>query len=598
LRKIGCLIVISLILTAILSPIFASPQEYTTLETKYFVVRAPPEKMRIVDPELMDRIYETFLSFTGVVPRSKTGEIKISVVYDEKTPMSWACAGCSPMRIYLHPAEWERKEQFYSTFSHELGHIFTMGIKNWFFICPVRYEWFDGIVEGWAIFLDYEVEKVCKMSQRYTWYQSHYLSIMTELQEYEEKGWGLEGLKKDPDPWMGILYTLVEKYGWDSLKKFFQFVANAEIPEWLLFDDFSAFVWAWYVVTGDVEVYSMFRDRWHIPIKYGFFLVNISVSGFEGNYTLQVDKENMVLNKENLYLFLPNDSSHLISISPKTVSISDKERLICKDYSFRIQNSTKITFEYTKQYYLKIEGWWGNWYDAGEEAKISVPDIIYFGNGTRNLFAGFFDEKGNLISKENSTTIKMDSPKTLQVKWEKEYLLQMKSEYGAINGSGWYKAGTETKVSITQAIIDYGNSTRRVFSGWYENEKLLAKEPNLSVLVNGPKTIIAKWETEYEVKVINKEGTESNWYKKGEKVTVSVPSTVVYEGIYVWHFRGWEVKGKIVSTSPQHSFEVEEPLTIKTVWEKELNSSLITLIILAAILVLSAIVLPKKMHLK
>jgi hypothetical protein len=59
------------------------------------------------------------------------------------------------------------------------------------------------------------------------------------------------------------------------------------------------------------------------------------------------------------------------------------------------------------------------------------------------------------------------------------------------------------------------------------------------------------------------------------------------------------VKGKIVSASPQHSFEVEEPLTIRTVWEKELNSSLITLIILAAVLVLSAIVvLPKKMHLK
>jgi hypothetical protein len=421
-----------------------------------------------------------------------------------------------------------------------------------------------------------------------------------QLEKYEKGLIKFEELRFDYNGYVfeGMLMTYVEKYGIDALKRFFILVTSLEIPESV--DSWSAFVWLMGIAAEDLNgVYSLFRDKWHFPVKYGFFIVNVSVIGFRGNYTLKIDKESIKLDKENLSLLLPNDTAHLISISPQIVTLSDKERLICKNYSFRVQNNTAITFTYIKQYYLDLKGWWGNWYDAGEEAKISVPNIIYFGNGTRNLVAGFFDEKGNLISKENSTTIKMDSPKTLRVKWEKEYLLQVKSEYGAINGSGWYKAGTETKVSITQAIIDYGNSTRRVFSGWYENEKLLAKEPNLSVLVNGPKTIIAKWETEYEVKVINKEGIESNWYKKGEKVTVSVPSTVVYEGIYVWHFRGWEVKGKIVSASPQHSFEVEEPLTIRTVWEKELNSSLITLIILAAVLVLSAIVvLPKKMHLK
>jgi hypothetical protein len=591
LRKIGLFLVI-LIVIAILPTVASQYEGYQTLETKYFILKATPEKLAMVNPQIIDGMYEFYLSITGVPP---PGESKILVIWDRQLDTS--ATDTAHKIIHIGKNRWDNKDDFYDGLAYELTHIFVYSQKNMRIISPGVGE-FHGIGGGWYLFLYTELEKTMGMLSP-EGYEKLIKYCEKRLAQYEKEGAKLEELRPYYNGYIfqGMLITYVERYGIDALKRFFILVTSLEIPESV--DSWSAFVWLMGVAAKDLNgVYSLFRDKWHFPVKYGFFIVNVSVIGFRGNYTLKIDKESVKLNKENLSLLLPNDTAHLISISPQIVTLSDKERLICKNYSFRIQNSTKITFEYTKQYYLNLEGWWGNWYDAGEEAKISVPNIIYFGNGTRNLVAGFFDEKGNLISKENSTTIKMDSPKTLQVKWEKEYLLQVKSEYGAINGSGWYKAGTETKVSITQAIIDYGNSTRRVFSGWYENEKLLAKEPNLSVLVNGPKTIIAKWETEYEVKVINKEGIESNWYKKGEKVTVSVPSTVVYEGIYVWHFRGWEVKGKIVSASPQHSFEVEEPLTIRTVWEKELNSSLITLIILAAILILSAIVLPKKMHLK
>jgi hypothetical protein len=252
---------------------------------------------------------------------------------------------------------------------------------------------------------------------------------------------------------------------------------------------------------------------------------------------------------------------------------------------------------------LKVEGEKeekDGWYDAGIEVNVSVPQLTEFNNGTRESFKGFFDEKGELITKENSIVIIMDAPKALKVEWDKEYYLKVESEYGLAKGGGWYKIGKEITISISEAIIDYGNSTRRKFSGWYENGRLLGKESALTIVIERPKAIVARWETEYEVKVITREGTMSNWYKKGEKVTISVPSReVYYEGIYVWCFRGWEIEGKIVSNSPQYSFEVEEPLTIKAVWEKELNSSLVTIIILAAVLLLSAIAaLLKKMHLK
>jgi hypothetical protein len=581
---------IALILAATV-PTISQYEGYQTLETKYFVLRATPEKLAMVNPQVIDAMYEFYLSITSVKPIE--GD-KITVI---EVNWNFSFAAVAKKTIYL--SSWKTKIGFYGGLAHELGHIFSLGHKNYHIISPGWREDFDGPAEGWAEFLADELERVWRMSYP-QYYEEKKNYCKKQLEKYEKGMIKFEELKEDYNGYVfeGMLMTYVEKYGIDALKRFFMLVTSLEIPEGV--DSWSAFVWAMGVAAGDLEgVYSLFRDKWHFPVKYGFFIVNVSVVGFKGNYTLKIDKESIKLNKENLSLLLPNDTAHSIAISPQIVTLSEKERVICKNYSFRVQNNTKITFNYIKQYYLELQGWWGNWYDAGEEAKISVPNIIYFNNGTRNLFAGFFDEKGNLISKENSTTIKMDSPRTLRVSWEKEYYLEVKSEYGSVNGSGWYKVGKEATVSVTEAIIDCGNSTRRRFSGWYEDGKLIGKELTFTIVINKPRVIVANWETEYEIKIVEKEGTSSNWYKKGEKLTISVPSTVVYEGIYVWHFRGWEVKGKIVSASPQHSFEVEEPLRIRTVWEKELNSSLITLIILAAVLVLSAmVVLPKKMHLK
>jgi hypothetical protein len=575
-------------------PIASSQYEgYQTLETKYFILKATPEKLAMVNPQVIDAMYEFYLSITGVPP---LGENKILVIWDLQLDTS--VTDTAHKIIHIGKNRWDNKDDFYDELAYELTHIFIYSQKNMRIISPSVGE-FHGIGGGWYLFLYTELGKNIGMFSPEE-YEKLIKYCEKRLTQYEKAGAKLEELRPYYNGYVfeGMLMTYVEKYGIEALKRFFILVTSLEIPDSV--DSWSAFVWAMGIAAGDLNgVYSLFRDKWHFPVKYGFFIVNVSVIGFRGNYTLKIDKESIKLDKENLSLLLPNDTAHLISISPQIVTLSDKERVICKNYSFGVQNNTAITFTYIKQYYLDLKGWWGNWYDADSEAKATVPRLIEFNNETRKTFAGFFDEKGNLISKENSTTIKMDSPKTLQVKWEKEYRLQVKSEYGEVNGSGWYKVGKEVTVSVTKAIIDYGNSTRRKFSGWYESNKLMGKEPTLIILVNEPKTITANWETEYEIRVIVKEETLTNWYKKGEKVTVSVPSTEIYESWFIWRFRGWEIEGKIVSNSPQYSFEVKGPLTVRAIWEKELNTSLVTIIILAAILLLSAIVvLPKKMHLK
>jgi hypothetical protein len=584
------LVALLMVAVAIVHPVCAS-QEYVTLETKYFIVKAPSEKMKVVKPELMDKIYETFLSLLGVAP-----EGKILVIYEEKHTTSFADGKLKIIHIWK--GEWEKENWFYSTLCHELGHIFTLSIKNNYIISPALYEFARGITEGWAIFLGHEVDRIVgPFWMDYQKYQIEYTSVKTELEEYEKEG-DIELLKKDPDPWMGILFTLVEKYGWHSLKRFFQFVTNLEIP--LEVDSFSAFVWAMGIATNDPEgVYWLFVKRWHIPVKHGFFLLNVSVRG-PLEYSLKVDKEKLTLNKSEVSLLLPDNTPHRISVYPPLVTLSERERLICKNYSVTIRGSGKISFDYERQYYLKVDGWRESegWYEEGSQVKIRVPLLLDFNNGTRGLFRGFFEGE-KLIAKENSTIIKMDSPKIIRISWEKEYRFEIKSEYGVVEGSGWYKRGDEVTVSLSETLIDYGNSTRRRFVGWYENEKLIEEKPTFSIVVDGPKTITTKWEIEYEVKIISDRGVkESNWYKKGEKATLTVPATQIQEGLFTWVFVGWQDEsGNIVST-PQYSIVVEKPTTIKEVWRKDLNAFVIIMLLLISVAILGAIASRKILHRK
>jgi len=118
--RIG-LVALLIVAVAIVHPVCAS-QEYVTLETKYFIVKAPSEKMKVVKPELMDKIYETLLSLTGVAPG------KITVIYEEKHGTSFADS--EHKIIHIEKGEWEKENWFYPTLCHELGHIFTLSIKK------------------------------------------------------------------------------------------------------------------------------------------------------------------------------------------------------------------------------------------------------------------------------------------------------------------------------------------------------------------------------------------------------------------------------------------------------------------------------------
>jgi uncharacterized repeat protein (TIGR02543 family) len=171
--------------------------------------------------------------------------------------------------------------------------------------------------------------------------------------------------------------------------------------------------------------------------------------------------------------------------------------------------------------------------------------------------------------------------------------------YGSSSGEGWYEVGINLTVLVPQTTIDCKNGTKRIFKGWYENGSLISNELNLSIIADKPKTIVANWETEYEVKVSSDRGTVSGsgWYKAGTNATVTISPTQIEKDPFTnYVFEGWKVNETIVSTSPTYSFVVNKPISLTASWRTELKITNILIILgpIMLIVVLAAVVLKRK----
>ncbi|MEM1554516.1 MAG: hypothetical protein QXJ72_06520, partial [Thermoproteota archaeon] len=79
---------------------------------------------------------------------------------------------------------------------------------------------------------------------------------------------------------------------------------------------------------------------------------------------------------------------------------------------------------------------------------------------------------------------------------------------------------------------------------------------NFSVIADRPRTIIAGWDTEYEVKVKTDHGTASGsgWCLAGSTVTVSISTTLIEKDFFAnYVFKGWVIDSEIISTSSTYS---------------------------------------------
>ncbi len=263
-----------------------------------------------------------------------------------------------------------------------------------------------------------------------------------------------------------------------------------------------------------------------------------------------------------------NTVAAVYALDPSNVT-ANTSRLLFSSWSGDLSsNSTSLTVTMSKpvflianwirQYYVTIisptgSPTGGGWYNAGSIATVAVQSTVQFSNGTRKIFTGW---NSTLLGQNPSGQIMVNAPTALQAGWKTQYLVSIQSQYGTPMGSGWYDAGSNVPVYI-QTEVNYPNATRRIFGGWTGD--YVGSSANMTVLANSPKTLTAKWNTEYLItfKVngvpnstilkLNLNNTYYDlsvnnyyqaWYQKGAAINPISNQTLV-EGIMVHKFTGW-----------------------------------------------------------
>ena len=211
---------------------------------------------------------------------------------------------------------------------------------------------------------------------------------------------------------------------------------------------------------------------------------------------------------------------------------------------------------------------------------VTVPGLIA-GRGYRYRFAGWSDGV-----KSSSRLVEAEGDVYLRAVYVTEYYVGVSSRYGRVSGGGWYRAGEEAVVSVSDTVVDHGNGTRRVFKGWSNG----SAEKVLRFTVSKPVNVTALWDTEYRVEAVSSHGNVSGggWYPRGSVAVLEVERTEVEEGGKRYVFDGWYMGGKLVSHEERVELRVDGPLRVEARWREAsaggaVASPLIGVVVIAAV---------------
>ena len=131
--------------------------------------------------------------------------------------------------------------------------------------------------------------------------------------------------------------------------------------------------------------------------------------------------------------------------------------------------------------------------------EVGVPEVIPKGEGARAAFVGWNDNVH-----EPKRVITVGNNVTLSASYEMEYYLDVKSQYGSANGSGWYHENQEARASVLSGTIVAEGlpgmlGVRHVFDHWTGD--CSGAEHECTITMDGPKQVGAIWRDDYTITI-------------------------------------------------------------------------------------------------
>jgi uncharacterized repeat protein (TIGR02543 family) len=227
------------------------------------------------------------------------------------------------------------------------------------------------------------------------------------------------------------------------------------------------------------------------------------------------------------------------------------------------------------QYYLTVSSPYGTpggegWYDSGSTAYATLDtSTVNHGNGTRRVFTNW----GGGASGTNyvqSDPMTMDGPKTATGNWKTQYYLTVTSLHGTLGGEGWYDSGATAYATVSPLIVPGSSGMQYVFTSW-SGDASGTTSPSDPIIMDGPKTAIANWKTQYYLTISSAHGTPGGegWYNSGDTAYATVTPLIVSgpSGTqYVFTHWSGDASG---TTSPSDPIIMDGPKTATGNWKTQ-----------------------------
>jgi hypothetical protein len=197
-------------------------------------------------------------------------------------------------------------------------------------------------------------------------------------------------------------------------------------------------------------------------------------------------------------------------------------------------------------------------WDLGSLHTVAADSHLIFMDNSRYTFTVWSD--GGAISHDIQVTPETD---TVTAFFQTEYQLQIDSKHGH-TGGGWILAGETAEFAVNTPVIE--GSTRYWFTGWSGDYD--GQENTGEIVMNGPKSITANWDTQHLVRIQVQDNTgghvtpqDSVWVKAGESVQITAEADTASGYI----FKQWT--GDVENNAASLTLIADHPLTVVAVFE-------------------------------
>jgi uncharacterized membrane protein len=168
------------------------------------------------------------------------------------------------------------------------------------------------------------------------------------------------------------------------------------------------------------------------------------------------------------------------------------------------------TFNYEPEYMLTVDSVQGQsvdkagWKPRDTVVTLTAQEMIKDSDSERRVFRAWNIDGSEVTGSTISLT--MNKPYNARAVYENEYYIEIKSELGRLQGSGWYREGSTATISVDPEVSISGFwgslGAKHVFDRWVGVRDGDQFSSTTLITVNEPMTVDAMWQADYSMAYI------------------------------------------------------------------------------------------------